>query len=98
MGISLNPGRIAFEEAYNSDIFIDKTEMLMYLNTVVNTQQRFVSVSRPRRFGKTISADMICTYYGREADSRGLFDACLISSEKPRIIGKKELTWDCYLG
>ena len=41
----LNPGKTAYEMATNSEIYIDKTEMIMYLNTLVNTNQRFVSVS-----------------------------------------------------
>ena len=74
MGTYLNPGKAAYQMAVNSEIFIDNTEMIQYINSVVNTQQRFVSVSRPRRFGKTMAADMICAYYDREADSRGLFE------------------------
>ena len=68
MGTYLNPGKQNYQMAVNSEIFVDKTEMIRYLNTVINTQQRFVSVSRPRRFGKTMAADMICAYYDREAD------------------------------
>ena len=59
--------------AVNSEIYVDKTDMIHYLNSIVNTQQRFASVSRPRRFGKTMAADMICAYYDREAESRELF-------------------------
>ena len=59
MGMYLNPGKRAFEEAVNSAIFVDKTEMINYLNTVVKTKQKYLSVSRPRRFGKTMAADMI---------------------------------------
>ena len=73
MGTYLNPGKQSFQMAVNSEIFVDKTEMIQYLNTVLNTQQRYVSVSRPRRFGKTMAADMICAYYDRDADSRELF-------------------------
>lgn len=47
--------------------------MISYLNSIINTSQRFVSVSRPRRFGKTMAADMICAYYDREVDSASLF-------------------------
>ena len=54
MGIYLNPGKQSYQMAVNSEIFVDKTEMIRYLNSVVNTQQRYVSVSRPRRFGKTM--------------------------------------------
>ena len=73
MGIYLNPGKQSFQMAVNSEIYVDKTDMIHYLNSIVNTQQRFASVSRPRRFGKTMAADMICAYYDREAESRELF-------------------------
>ena len=89
MGTYLNPGKAAYQMAVNSEIFIDKTEMIQYINSVVNTQQRFVSVSRPRRFGKTMAADMICAYYDREADSRELF-------EKRKLA--QTAGWDEFLG
>ena len=95
MGTYLNPGKYAFEEALNSEIFIDKTEMISYLNSVVNTSQRYVSVFRPRRFGKTMAADMISAYYDKEADSRALFEKCAIGRAEK---GKNTLTWDEYLG
>ena len=60
MGTYLNPGKASYQMAFNSEIFIDKSEMISYLNSVINTSQRFVSVSRPRRFGKTMAADMLC--------------------------------------
>ncbi|MBQ9008539.1 MAG: AAA family ATPase [Clostridia bacterium] len=79
MGLYLNPGKAAFEEALNSEIYIDKTRMISDLNSVVNTNQRYVGIFRPRRFGKTMAADMLCAYYGREADSRELFEGCKLS-------------------
>lgn len=96
MGIYLNPGKNAFEEAINSEIFVDKTEMLLYLNSVVRTKQKYVSVSRPRRFGKTMAADMICAYYDRTADSRELFRKTKLSAcatEKRSVTAN----WDRYL-
>ena len=88
MGTYLNPGKKSYEFTVNSEIFVDKTEMLLYLNSVVNTNQRYVSVSRPRRFGKTIAADMLTAYYGKGAD-RELFDKLNISSHDD---------WYKYLG
>ena len=79
MGTYLNPGKQSFQMSVNSEIFVDKSEMISYLNSLVNTQQRFVSVSRPRRFGKTMAADMICAYYDRDADSRELFEGLKLS-------------------
>ena len=95
MGTYLNPGASAFEEAFNSEIFIDKTEMICYLNSIVRTKQKYVSVSRPRRFGKTMAAQMICAYYDREADSRNLFEKCRVSQIDKESEDRK---WDEYLG
>ena len=89
MGIYLNPGNQNFQMALNSEIFVDKTEMILFLNSVIKTQQRFVSVSRPRRFGKTMAADMICAYYDREADSRKQF-------ENRKLC--RNSSWDEHLG
>ena len=59
MGIYLNPGKAACEEAIRSEVFIDKTVMILFLNTRVGTKQKYVSVSRPRSFGKTMAAEMM---------------------------------------
>ncbi|MBQ9210675.1 MAG: AAA family ATPase [Clostridia bacterium] len=93
MGAYLNPGSESYRMAVNSAIFEDKTPMIQYLNTLINTQQRFVSVSRPRRFGKTMAADMICAYYGQGADSRELF-----AQRKLAEIPDTGLKWDTFLG
>ena len=98
MGTYLNPGKTAYEEAINSEIFIDKSEMIMFLNSVLKTKQKYVSVSRPRRFGKTMAADMICAYYDREAKSRDLFEERLLAKCEPIIAGNQTITWDGYLG
>ena len=98
MGTYLNPGKEAFEKAVKSDIFVDKTEMILYLNSVVNTKQQYISVSRPRRFGKSMTADMICAYYDREADSRSLFEHCKLAGTEPIKKGQTEILWDSFLG
>ena len=98
MGTYLNPGSQGYEMAVNSEIFVDKSGMIQYLNFVLNTQERFVSVSRPRRFGKTMAADMICAYYDREANSRELFEKKLLAKCDPVKAGDNEISWDSYLG
>ncbi len=95
MGINLNPGKTRFQMAVNSEIFVDNTRMIAYINSVVNTNQRYVSVSRPRRFGKTMAADMLCAYYDCKADSRTLFEKCLLGRETG---GNVERPWDAFLG
>ena len=63
MGIYLNPGAAGFKMSLNSEIFVDKSELLDVTNRYVNTQQRFMCVSRPRRFGKSMAADMLAGEY-----------------------------------
>ena len=98
MGMYLNPGKKRFEMSVFSEIFIDKTEMIRYINSLINTNQRYVCVSRPRRFGKTMAADMLCAYYGREADSRELFEKRKIAENRPSHITDQTDAWDAYLG
>ena len=80
MGIYLNPGNEAFKWAINSEIYVDKTEMIQYTNAAINTMQRFVCISRPRRFGKSMAANMLAAYYGKGCDSEKLFDKYKIST------------------
>ena len=91
MGIYVNPTMQAFEEAVNSDIYVDKTEMILDINKVVGTKQKYISVSRPRRFGKTMAADMLCAYYGRNNKARGVFKGRKIAEISPD-------DWDSQLG
>jgi len=73
MGIYLNPGNEGFREAIRSEIYVDKTGLITLTNKVFRTQQKFICVSRPRRFGKSMALDMLAAYYGRGCDSRELF-------------------------
>ena len=98
MGTYLNPGKQSFLMAVNSEIFVDKSEMIRYLNTVINSQQRYISVSRPRRFGKTMAADMICAYYDRTAASRDLFSVRKLAGCASACMFGKDIQWDEYLG
>ena len=74
MGLYVNPGKQRFQMALNSDIYVDKTLMITYLNSVLNTNQRYISISRPRRFGKIMAVDMVCAYYDRTISSREIFE------------------------
>ncbi len=74
MGRFLNPDNSAFEVALNSEIYVDKTGLLTYTNKVLNTKQALICNSRPRRFGKSITADMITAYYSRGCNSKKMFE------------------------
>ena len=73
MGSFLNPGTIEFEEALNSEIYIDKSGLIEITNAVLRTQQKFMCISRPRRFGKSMAANMLSAYYDRSVNSEHLF-------------------------
>lgn len=80
MGMYLNPGNNLFKIALNSNIYIDKSGLISYVNDVINTEQRFICVSRPRRFGKSMAANMLAAYYSCDCDSRELFDKLKIKN------------------
>lgn len=65
----VNPENAAFQEAVNSPIYIDKSDLILYTNKVLNTKQKNLCVSRPRRFGKSMAADMLVVYYSKGCDS-----------------------------
>ena len=58
MGIYLNPGNAGFRKSLRSEIYVDKTGLISYTNKVLDTRQQFICVSRPRRFGKSMAAEM----------------------------------------
>ena len=62
-----------YTEAVHSQIYVDKTGLIAYTNSVLNTAQKYICVSRPRRFGKFMAADMLVAYYSCGCDSRSLF-------------------------
>ena len=82
MGSYLNPGSDLFEMALQSQIFVDKSMLIDVTNRYLNTMQRFICVSRPRRFGKSVAADMLAAYYDRRIDSSALFEHLEISGQK----------------
>ena len=79
MGRFVNPDNSAFQVALNSEIYVDKSELLEYTNRVIDTKQAMICNSRPRRFGKSITADMLVAYYSRGCDSLQMFSGLKIS-------------------
>ena len=73
MGIYFNPSNESFTCDKNSEIYIDKTGLLEYLNHVICTNGKCIAVSHARRFGKSHAAGMIDAYYSRGCDSYELF-------------------------
>ena len=79
MGTYFNPDGEAFRKMIQSEIYVDKTGLLNYTNSVLNTMQGYLCISRPRRFGKSMAANMLAGYYSRESRAEELFSGFKIS-------------------
>lgn len=73
MGLFVNPDNSAFQTALNARIYVDKTGLINYTNSVLESTDAFICNSRPRRFGKSITADMLTAYYSKGCDSEKMF-------------------------
>ena len=82
MGIYLNPNNVLLRQSRKSEIFIDKSMMIAELNKLVDTENKFLCISRPRRFGKSMAGNMIAAYYSKGCDSRELFKDLKIAQDK----------------
>lgn len=81
MGVYLNPGAAMLRQGRNSQIYVDKSVMIARLNRLVNTERKYACVSRPRRFGKTMAANMISAYYDRTVDGTAEFAGLAIAAD-----------------
>ena len=79
MGRFVNPDNSAFQVALNSKIYVDKTGLIEYTNSVLDTSDAYICNSRPRRFGKSYAANMLAAYYSKGADSEKMFSDLLIA-------------------
>lgn len=80
MGYYLNPSSPRYEKLKKSKVFVDKTDIFEILNENLGKEKSFFCLSRPRCFGKSVTAQMICSYYARCQDSSSLFDNLKIAS------------------
>ena len=68
-----------FQIVRNSE-YVDKSEIITLTNQVIDTEERFICVTRPRRFGKSVTVKMLNAYYSKGCDSKGLFSDLKIAS------------------
>ncbi|MDY5188983.1 MAG: AAA family ATPase, partial [Succinivibrio sp.] len=90
----LNRGNNAFTEARNS-LFVDKSACLSYLNRFMNSKEKFICVSRPRRFGKSMMTSLMNAYYSKGCDSKALFDDLKIAKDQSYLenLNKYDVIW-----
>ena len=82
MGRYLNTDNENFLEDLNSPIYVDKTLLIKETNAFIKAgSYKFMCVTRPRRFGKTMALSMLNAYYSKGCDSRELFKNLAISKD-----------------
>ena len=54
-----------FKESINGSIFVDKSLLIDFVNEKLSTKEKWICVSRPRRFGKTMALEMLASYYSK---------------------------------
>ena len=82
MGIYLNPGNEQFAVSVNSELYVDKTELIQYTNSRIGKDRPLICSSRPRRFGKTMAVTMLAAYYSKGCHSEKLFAGFKISQNE----------------
>ena len=80
MGIYTNVGNDGFQKYLISE-FVDKSQIISEFNKRINSDDKLVCISRPRRFGKSMLAQMLCAYYDKSCDSRKLFENFKIAKD-----------------
>ncbi len=73
---------LTIEHTYRSKIYVDKTGLIAYTNELINTTEKYIYVSRPRRFGKSMTLKMLAAYYCCSNDSSDLFKGFEIEKDK----------------
>ena len=81
MGIYVNPGNENLKIDLNSKIFVDKSLFIKKISEFINTDSRFICVSRPRRFGKTRVGSLMKAYFSKGCNSREIFSKLKIANE-----------------
>ena len=81
MGIYINPGNESFRVKRN-DTYIDKSGLIGVVNQTIGKRNKLSCISRPRRFGKSYAAQMLCAYYCVGCDSSPLFDDLEIAKDE----------------
>ena len=84
MGFYLNSAEPLgmYREIVNSPYFVDKSLVLTELNDLIGTAAKYICVTRPRRFGKSVIASLIGAYYSNACDAAAVFNDVGISETK----------------
>ena len=96
MSFYLNKNNDKFISYYNDDIFIDKSLLINVTNKNINIERKkYMCITRPRRFGKTMALSMLNAYYSKGCDSLSLFDKLNIADDSSYLehLNKHNVIW-----
>lgn len=80
--LNTNTQAILFQDTLNSKIYVDKSLLIEKISPLIRTNEKYICVTRPRRFGKTVNANMLGAYYSKAYDAHPLFNNLAIASTK----------------
>ncbi|OUM57568.1 hypothetical protein PIROE2DRAFT_17411 [Piromyces sp. E2] len=94
-----NPGPTDYKKLLNSEYYVDKTELILELNKKINTEDCYICVSRPRRFGKTVTANMLAAYYSYSKTKTTIFNDKKIAKicDENKTDNNNNNKWNEYL-
>ena len=95
MSLYLNKNNDKFKEYKSARIFIDKSNLIKECNSLFGTSDKYMCITRPRRFGKTMALSMLNAYYSKGCDSQSLFDKLNIASDSSYLehLNKHNVIW-----
>lgn len=84
-----------YSDISTESLFVDKSYIIPELTRHINARTRFLCVTRPRRFGKTVNANMIASFFGRTYDQKKLFSSLAVGADSTAMThcGKYELLY-----
>ncbi len=84
MGVYLNSetAYTLFKNETEKPYFVDKSLILEELFPLVKEGSNYICITRPRRFGKTVTANMVAAFFSGAHDSADIFDSLEISKKK----------------
>ena len=71
-----------FKELSSYEYFVDKSNIISLINKKISTSDKYICITRPRRFGKSSVADMLGAYYTKAVNSREIFDKLEVSESE----------------
>ena len=80
--LNTNTQIILFQDTLNSEIYVDKSMLIEKISPMIRTNSKYVCITRPRRFGKTVNANMLGAYYTKGYDTHALFSGLKIASSE----------------